>query len=124
MSITETGGTNPLRRKGPDFWIKSLNWISVIGWYLMFGALVIMHRARPQTRNLFSSFFPKLIQYRGHWDATLCQYLFYCMVIGGVGTGIGLIINSRRHRRKEDHYRMSLILIFSISIVGILVYLL
>ena len=42
------------RRKGPDLWGKVLGWLGVFGWFLMFVALFIIDRAKPQTENIFT----------------------------------------------------------------------
>jgi len=108
------------RRKGPDKWIKSLTWFGIIGWIFMFVTMIVFHLARPETEKSLTGFF----QYRlgKNWDAELVPYFIILSAFILFISALGLIINSRRHNRRTDNYRFSLIALVVISILGLLYY--
>ncbi len=110
------------RRKRPDFWVKVLEWLGVFGWFLMFAALFIFDRAKPEDKN----FLVKATKVGAHttWNQELTNYLFYLMIFGLCISIIGIVINSRRYRRKDDRFRITLIILGVISIFGIIKYIL
>ncbi|MBM4054022.1 MAG: hypothetical protein FJ264_04975 [Planctomycetes bacterium] len=109
------------RRGKPDFLIKSLKWFVVISWLLMVTALLIFGAAIPEVESFFDRKFDmKLIS---NWNQTVSLYLFYMMIVWFCISVIGLVINSKRCRRKDDEFRVSLIFLCIISVFGIIVYL-
>lgn len=113
-------GIDPDRRKKPDIWVKSLRWLAVVGWLIMLVALFIISEAKPQTQNFFDKITTS--QPTTTWNIELAGYIFYLMLIGLVMGTAGIVINVKRHRRKTDEYRISLILITLMSFIGILLY--
>ena len=111
----------PKRRKGTtDIWFKSIRWFAVIGWLLMFAAIFVAAIARPESKNYFNKVAWSL---RTTWDMELFRYFFYLMMLGICISVFGFAINLKRHRRKNDQYLVSLILLGLTSIAGIAVYL-
>ena len=110
------------RRRGPDLWFKAIRWFAVSGWLLMFVALIIIGVAKPQTETFFDRSFD--VDVRAAWNENLLQNIFYIMILGFVISLIGLMINKRRARRKDDELRISLVALGIISIAGIIAYLL
>ncbi len=106
------------RRKGPDLWVKVLSWLAVFGWFLMFMALFIIDRAKPEYENMFTK--AANIDVRTTWNQELINYLFYLMIFGLCLSIIGLVINSRRHHRANDRFRFTLIILGIISFFGII----
>ncbi len=109
------------RRKGPDLWVKVLGWLGVFGWFLMFMALFIIDRAKPEDENIFTK--AAKIEVRTTWNQELTNYLFYLMIFGLCISIIGIVINSRRHHREDDRFRLNLIILGIISIFGIIKFL-
>ncbi|MDY6836792.1 MAG: hypothetical protein SWH78_02355 [Thermodesulfobacteriota bacterium] len=108
------------RRKGPDFWFRSIRWLAVIGWLIMTGALFIPTVAKPDHKGNIAKLAEGL---RTTWDLELMKYFFYCMIVGLCISIAGFVINTKRHRRKSDEYLISLILLGFVSIVGMVTYL-
>ena len=109
------------RRKGPDLLIKTLRWLGIFGWFVMIAALYIIDMAKPEEENMFTR---KLdVSVRKTWDPELIQYLFYLLIFGLCISVIGIVINSRRHHRKDDRFRYILITLGVISFFGIIKYL-
>lgn len=114
-------GKTPKRRKGPDLWFKSLRWMAVFGWLLLFAALLLSSKARPEIKTLIHSYDD--LPYRISWNMKLARYVFYMMIVGFCASGVGLAINIRRKRRRDDEIYVSLVLVGIISLAGILFYL-
>lgn len=115
-------GIDPERREGPDLWIKSLRWFAVIGWLFMVAALLIFGKAKPQVETLIEKYYN--IKLNITWNLELMRYIFFLMILGLGISVIGLVINIKRHQRKEDEYRVSMIILGLISLFGIFLYLL
>jgi hypothetical protein len=108
------------RRKGPDLWVKLVNWLGILAWGIMFFIIAITDRAKPPMETFFDRFFK--VQVRQTWDFGLLQYALYLMITLCVLCVIGLVINSRRHRRKNDRYSISLFLMMGLGIFSIIMY--
>lgn len=109
------------RQNRKDPLLLSLRWLSVIGWLALLTALFVLGEARPPVETFFERWYK--IQLRASWNLELARYIFYLMLFG-LGTSLtGLVINSRRLRRKGDEWRVSLILVAAISLLGLIRYL-
>ncbi len=111
----------PDRRRGPDLWSKTLRWLGVFGWFVMFVAIFIIDRAKPEEENMFTK--AAKVSVRKTWDQELFHYLFYLMIFGLCISVIGMVINSRRHHRVDDRFKYILIILGIISSFGIIKYL-
>ncbi len=110
----------PRRRKGTtDIWFKSIRWLAVIGWLLMLAAIIITAIAKPESKTYFNKFAWRL---HNTWDMEVFRYFFYLMILGFCISVVGFAINIKRHRRKNDEYLVSLIVLGLTSIGGIAVY--
>ncbi|MBB6214355.1 formate hydrogenlyase subunit 3/multisubunit Na+/H+ antiporter MnhD subunit [Anaerosolibacter carboniphilus] len=108
------------RRKGPDLWVRLVNWLGLLAWGIMFFIIAITDRAKPPMETFFDRLFK--VKVRQTWDIGLLQYAFYLMIALCVLCVIGLLINSRRHRRKTDKYNISLLLMMGLGIFSIIMY--
>ncbi len=109
------------RRRGPDFWVKILAWLGGISWFLMFAAMFIIDRAKPEAEKILSR--ASGAEVSTTWDQTLVGYLFYLVIFGLCVSTVGIMINSRRYRREEDRFRLTLIVLGMLSIFGLAIYL-
>ena len=109
------------RRKGPDIWIKSLTWFGIIGWIFMIVTFIIFHEARPESETSIVGFYQG--QLGTEWDTDLVPYFIVLSAFILFLSSFGLFINSQRHNRKNDKYRVSLILLVIISVFGLIYYL-
>jgi hypothetical protein len=108
------------RRKGPDMLTRSLRYLALIGWGAMIAALFVLDKAKPQMETFFERSYG--IHLRSHWNLELARHL--CLLLW-VGLGIsllGLIFNALRHRRRDDEWRISLLLVALGSLAGLLFY--
>jgi len=109
------------RRSGPDFWVRILAWLGGISWVLMFAAMFIIDRAKPEAEKIFTR--ASGAEVRTTWDQTLLGYLFYLVIFGLCVSTVGIMINSKRYRREEDRFKLTLIVLGMLSILGIAIYL-
>ena len=108
------------RRKGPDKWIKTMKTFAMICWALFVFSFYLVSKARPQ----FESFFERWldVKVREVWDERMLFYIFILMLIIFYFSCFGLIINTRRHKRKGDKYSPALIFLLLSSMLGVVVY--
>ncbi len=109
------------RRSGPDFWVRILGWLGGISWVLMFAAMFIIDRAKPEAEKIITR--ASGAEVSTTWNQTLLGYLFYLVIFGVCVSTVGIMINSRRYRREEDRFRLTIIVLGMLSIVGIATYL-
>lgn len=107
------------RRKGPDLLVKLIHWLGIAVWILAILVLFITDKARPEKSTIFDRLFN--IQLRTNWNLALLYEAFFLMVVIFALSVIGIFINTKRHQRKDDHYSFSLIVMGSLSLLGILV---
>lgn len=109
------------RQDRRDPLLLALQWLSVSGWLILLAALFVLAGAKPPVETFFERWYD--IRLRSGWDLHLARYIFYLMLLG-LGTSLtGLAINSRRLRRKGDEWRVSLMLVAAISLLGLIRYL-
>lgn len=109
------------RRKGRDSLLHILTALAVVGWSLILIAIFVIDQASPQDIEvLFSYVDTGRNAYVGNWDEQLLNIVFYIMLLGMVLSGTGLYLNSKRNRRRNDNYYLSLIFLGIISTVGTL----
>jgi uncharacterized membrane protein YhaH (DUF805 family) len=109
------------RQNRRDPLLLALQWLSVTGWLILLAALLVLAEARPPVETFFERWYD--IRLRSGWDLNLARYIFYLMLLGLATSLTGLAINSRRLRRKGDEWRVSLLLVAVISLLGLIRYL-
>jgi len=109
------------RRKGPDLWLRLLTVFGIVGWIAVIAEMIIADKARPPFETIATRV--ANMKLRSTWDMELAWYLF-CLMCSGLFISLGgIIINSRRMNRKDDHVRINLIVLGVVSIFGIIMYL-
>lgn len=109
------------RRKGKDTILRTLTILAVIGWTMILIALFVIDHASPQDIEVgLNSIDRGMNNYAGTWDEGLLQVVFYIMLLGMFLSGMGLYLNSKRTRRRNDSYYMSLIFLGIVSTIGTL----
>jgi hypothetical protein len=106
------------RRQRPDAWVCSLEWFVVGSWLLMFVALLVFSKAKPQIETFFERYYNLPID--PNWNLELLFYLRLLMALGLFLSLLGLVINGFRARRAEDQWRVSLIILGIVSLLGLL----
>jgi len=110
------------RRRGPDIWERSLRYLALVGWAILIVAFFVYGRAKPQTETFFDRYYG--ISLRLYWDMVWLRPLLWLLVAGLSVALFGLVVNGRRHRRRGDEWRVSLVLLSLCCLAGILAFLL
>jgi hypothetical protein len=110
-------------RSNPDRVAKSIGRFSVASWCLALAALVVTCLAMPAVRIFLNTTFAFGLQ--KSWSTILYHIDFYLFIAIFVISGLGVLLNALRHRRRTDHYNPTLIyfMVFSaLCIIGYLVF--
>ena len=110
-------------RAEPDFIMKSLGKFAVVCWILTFIAIILACLAMPGIRNFLSTSFN--LNLKPTWSKLLYRIDFYVLTAIFVISGLGLFLNSIRHRRRTDKYDVSLIYFLILSglcMIGYLIF--
>jgi len=117
-------GRSEDKRKRRDGLVSMLLWLGVLGWLMLFAAVILIDRARPDdTRFVIDRkiYEQSGVEYnlRTNWDAGLTDYILYLLIGAMALSIIGLALNALRHKRKDDRYHMNLILLFLAALAGV-----
>ncbi|MBU2115729.1 MAG: hypothetical protein KKE94_18355 [Gammaproteobacteria bacterium] len=108
------------RRSGPDLLCRAFAWLAIIAWLLFVLALVMAHYARPEMDTGLVRYWG--IEVRTDWRPKLTLYLQYMLWATAALSGISLVLNYLRSRRRNDHLHLNIILLL-LSCAGFLLYL-
>jgi len=112
----------PEKRKGPDLIIRVISLLSFFAWLALLVVVVLVEKAKPVPETFFDRWM-ELTSQQG-WNLTIYSYAFYFMLLVVFLSSFGLLLNAFRRRRKTDSWRINLILVFFIALIGIVHYLL
>lgn len=112
----------PERRKSSGILLKMISVFGFVSWLLMLPVLVLVEKAKPQLETFLDRWIE--LEVDTSWDLTLYRYAFYLMLVVLVLSFMGLTLNAFRLRRKTDSWRINLIIVFLLSLSGIIYYLL
>lgn len=109
------------RRKRPDLLLQLLAWSNAVAVISLVSALCIAAIAKPELETFFDRYYS--LQLRQTWNTDLIGYIGFMLLLSCLTSIAGLIINSKRLRRKGDHIRSTMILSLIISLIGLGYYL-
>ncbi len=110
------------RRQGPDFLLRLLTWLNATAAIGLFAAICIAAVAKPEVETFFDRFYRVNIYRRQHWDMALVDYIAMLLIFSTLASAIGVLINTRRRRRKGDYIRSTLVLCLLFSVAGLGLY--
>lgn len=113
--------TENIRKKKTDTLTLLFNILSGTGWFLLLVALVVIGTAKPETTGTVFGFHVYR-NARSYWRMELAEYALYLLATVLLCGLAGLILNSRRLKRKGDFVRISLILQTIVAMTGIGLY--
>jgi hypothetical protein len=108
------------RRRGPDLLVKSIHYFASFSWFIILLLFIAVSVAKPRMETFFDRFAGGRLS--NTWDQTFMGYAFWLLIFLFIICSLGLIINSSRHKRKSDHYNLSLIIFEIMSVLGIILY--
>lgn len=109
------------RRKRPDLLLQLLTWFNAAAIISLLAALFLTAIAKPELETFFDRFYN--LNLRQTWDQGLIVYIGLLLGVSFLTSVVGLLINSKRMRRKNDHIHATLILSLVASIVGLALFL-
>ena len=112
----ESLGDHGERRKGKDALCVSLTMFSVITVIIVSTIVLCLVEARttaPVSARQLTVPLDTL------WNYTPIRHLFYLFVTGFISSSVGLAINTKRLRRKNDRVRYNLVFLWVLSALGI-----
>ena len=112
----------PDRRKTKDPLMKILTWSNAVAAVGLFAAICIAAAAKPEAVTFFDRFYNVNVYRRPHWDMVLVDYIAIMLALSGLTSVVGLIVNSRRLKRKGDYVRATLVICLVMSIAGLGLY--
>lgn len=103
------------RRRGPDFIINMVKWISVVLWIVIAGVFFIIVIMKPTSSALQVS---RVIH--GTSSRMVTEAIFWLLVLQLVLSVAGIIFNMTRLKRKTDTVRLTFIFSIIISVSGLI----
>lgn len=110
------------RRKQPDLILRLLAWTNGIAVTSLFLAVCLVAIAKPKKMNFLDHFFG-VKRLSTAWDMDMVRYIGVMLLLSFIASIVGIILNSKRLRRKKDHIHATLVLSLIASIVSLFFYL-
>lgn len=109
--MTELKAAAPLkeRRKGPDVFSKSIRWLTITAWLIFIICMIVTHYARPEIHAGMVRHWG--LEIRTEWHPQLTAVLIYLLWLCLFLSGVSLIINRLRLRRRTDRLHFNVILL-------------
>ncbi|SEH97253.1 hypothetical protein SAMN05660691_02508 [Rheinheimera pacifica] len=108
------------RRQGPDILCRAFGWLAVLGWILFIAGMVVAHYASPELDTGLVRYWG--IEIRSDWHPQLTVYLQYLLWAVALVSGLSLLLNRLRLRRRGDHLHFNIVILL-LSSIGLLLYL-
>lgn len=108
------------KRVCPDIWCKSIKWLCIFGWILLFISMMLFHLGRPYVAAGFEQ--KSVAQAQIEWDPFYGPLFLSAMFLILYVSLTGFLINKKRHKRKEDRYNISILFLFIFSLMGLSYY--
>ena len=109
------------RRRRKDWVVRLVSVVSVLGWVFAFAALLLFNEAQPSGPDFFTRFLGATVI--NYLDVNKLNMAFIALLISFFVCAAGMTANILRHRRKTDRYNKSIIILGSVSLVGIIAFL-
>ena len=97
------------KTKGDDVWGKTLRWLGVASWVLMFTFLAFAEKLSGAENTSAAS--------------SISTYIFLLMILGLLVSTGGFLVIQKRIRRNSDELTYSVLVLGLVSTCGIVVYL-
>jgi hypothetical protein len=104
------------RRKGKDLLSASLTLFSVVTLIIVLTIILCLLEAKAQTPISVNQL---TLPLHTLWNYAPIRHLFYLFVTGFISSSIGLAINTKRLKRKNDRVRYNLVFLWILSAAGI-----
>jgi len=116
------------RRRKVDWVVRMATALSFVAWAIALAVWIVLDRASPEREVGWVTSIGRArgteIMVRDYWDSNLLPIAFILLLSALAICVIAFFFNKARMRRKTDKYRKSVIIIGSITILGIALFLL
>ena len=109
------------RRKRPNWIVRIVSGIAVLGWICVFIALLFIDNAAPAQENFITIYLGETVV--GYWKESMLRGAFVATIASFVACVLGFILNITFHRRKTDRYSKLLITVSIASTIILVVFL-
>lgn len=110
------------RRKQPDLILRLLAWSNGVAVASLFIAVCLVALAKPKRMNFLDHFYG-VQRLSPAWDKSMLGYIGSMLLLSFIASIIGIVLNSKRLKRKRDHVHATLVLSLIISAASLLFYL-
>ena len=115
------------RRRKADWVVRMATILSLIAWAVAIAVWVVLDRASPEKEVAWFTSIARVrgteVEIRDYWDSNLLPLAFGLLLAALAICILAFLFNKARMRRKTDKYRKSIIIIGTITIIGIIVFL-
>ena len=105
------------RRKGADWIDVAINVLNISAWIVFLVALILFHYAKPEVEYFIYSMMNEPVEVRKHWVVELKSWLFVTLYFCTFISGLTLVVNHYRLKRKDDRQRYGLMMLVVVCIV-------
>ena len=105
------------KRRQSDLILKLLSWMNAIAVASLVVVLFLVAFAKPDLETFFDRYYD--ISLRTNWKSGFFIYIGFFLCLSLIASLVGLYLNSKRLKRKEDFIRATLIISLIISLIGI-----
>ncbi len=105
-------------RTGEDGMIRGIRYLAITSWILIFTVFMLIAKAKPSYETIFERFYTQQSPIQT-WDSDLILMASKLLIPLLFLAFAGLIMNSKRHKRKGDTYSKSLITGLIIALIGL-----
>ena len=107
------------RRKRPNWIVRIVSAVAILGWLSTFLALLFIDRASPAQEDFITRFLS--VSVVSYWNSSLLRWAFIATIVSVVACALGIVLNVSFHRRKTDRYSKQLFVI-TVASVALLVF--
>jgi len=115
------------RRKKADWIVKMATILSLVAWAVAIAVWAVLDAASPEREVSWFTSIGRMrgvdIAVRDYWDTSLLPVAFGLLLAALAICILAFMFNKLRMRRKTDKYRKSIIIIGSITIIGVVLFL-
>jgi hypothetical protein len=105
------------RRRGPDFVIKLINWISGISWAILVAIFLFLIISNPTSKGMSVSR-PSLKATSTAWMSNAIYAFLIFLIILSIA---GIVFNMTRMKRKTDKMKLTFFFSGILAIIGLII---
>ena len=108
------------KRRGPDVLMRSKEILIFTSWMLFIIIFTLYSLAKPGDTAMLGKLYN--VSANTSWDAEKIYAAFFLTIVLAIICFIGLMVNSKRIKRKGDSYSLSLVIFGIFSLLGVILF--